>query len=177
MGIDVELVKAAQTGDKASFAQVYDYYALDLYRVALYTLGNTHDAEDVVSETFLEAYRGIKNLRDPEKVKPWMMRILSIRCKRKIGEYIQGRREMDIEDYTFVLSESGDLSLETVQRLDVVEALNQLTDEERLIISLATIEGHTAKEIAQILEKPQGTVSSKLYRALAKLRELLQMDE
>lgn len=176
MGIDIAIVEAAIKGDKDSFAQVYDFYALDLYRVALYTLGNSFDAEDVVSETFVEAFKGIKNLREPAKVKNWMMRILSIRCKRKIGEYIQDRNESDIEDFTFILSDNQDLSFDTVQRVDLVEALNQLTEEERLIISLATIQGYTVREVAEMLESPQGTVSSKLYRSLDKLRAILPKD-
>lgn len=177
MSIDIGLVKAAQRGDKESFAQVYDFIAPDLYRVALYTLGNTHDAEDVVSETFVEAYKGIKNLREPEKLKAWMMRILSIRCKRKIGEYVQGRQEKNIEDYTFSLSEPGDISLDSVHRMDLQQALEELSEEERLIINLATIQGYTVREVAEMLDSPQGTVSSKLYRALDKLRGMLDSND
>lgn len=176
MGIDIKLVEKAIKGDQSSFAQVYDYYAPDLYRVALYTLKNPHDAEDVVSETFVEAYRGIKNLRDPSKIKPWLMRILSIRCKRKIGEYVQGRQESDLDDHIFVLEGGGDLSLDSIHRLDLIEALDNLNEEERLIISLATIQGYTVREVAEILDSPQGTVSSKLYRALDKLRGMLPSD-
>ena len=86
--IDVEIVKAAKRGDPESFARVYDMIAPELYRVALYTLGNAQDAEDAVSETFVEAYKGIRNLRDESSFKRWMMTILSIRCKRRIGGYI-----------------------------------------------------------------------------------------
>ena len=85
MKIETEPVRSARLGDKESFAQVYDQVAMDLYKVALYTLGNAHDAEDVVSETFIEAYKGIKNLRDDSSFKPWIMRILSIRCHRAPG--------------------------------------------------------------------------------------------
>ena len=99
MVVDVEAVKRARLGDKESFGEVYQQIADDLYRVALYSLGNAHDAQDVVSETFMEAYKGIKNLRDEGSFKAWIMRILSIRCKRKIGQYIAGRNELDIDDF------------------------------------------------------------------------------
>lgn len=176
MSLDIELVKSAIRGDKNSFAQVYDYYSSDLYRVAMYTLGNSFDAEDVVSETFMESFKGIKNLRDPEKIKAWMMRILSIRCKRKIAEYIQARNDTDIEEVSFALSDSTDISFDTIQRVDLVEALEQLTQEERLIISLSTIQGYTVREVSDIMDKPQGTISSKLYRAIDKLRSILPDD-
>ena len=99
MVVDVAAVEKARRGDKDSFAEVYRQIADDLYRVALYSLGNSHDAQDVVSETFIEAYKGIANLRDENSFKPWIMRILSIRCKRKIGQYISGRNELDIDDF------------------------------------------------------------------------------
>ena len=80
MVVDVTAVREARLGDKDSFARVYQQIADDLYRVALYSLGNAHDAQDVVSETFIEAFKGIKNLRDDNSFRPWIMRILSIRC-------------------------------------------------------------------------------------------------
>lgn len=107
MVVDVAAVEKARRGDKDSFAEVYRQIADDLYRVALYSLGNSHDAQDVVSETFIEAYKGIANLRDENSFKPWIMRILSIRCKRKIGQYISGRNELDIDDF-LDLSEEGE---------------------------------------------------------------------
>ncbi len=107
MVVDINAVRQARLGDKDSFAKVYQQIAEDLYRVALYSLGNSHDAQDVVSETFIEAYKGIRKLRDENSFKPWIMRILSIRCKRKIGQYINGRNQLDIDDF-LDLSEEGD---------------------------------------------------------------------
>lgn len=83
---------------------MYDMIAPELYRVALYTLGNAQDAEDAVSETFVEAYKGIRNLRDESSFKRWMMTILSIRCKRRIGGYIKERKNVDIDE---MLGSSG----------------------------------------------------------------------
>ena len=95
--IDIEMVKSAKAGNKESFARVYDMIAPELYKVALYTLGNQQDAEDAVSETFVEAYKGIANLRDESSFKRWMMTILSIRCKRRISGYIKERKNVDID--------------------------------------------------------------------------------
>lgn len=174
MVVDVTAVKQARLGDKDSFAEVYQQIADDLYRVALYSLGNAHDAQDVVSETFIEAYKGIKNLRDDNSFKPWIMRILSIRCKRKIGQYITGRSEMDIEDF-LDLSEEGDgLEEKSTRKIALVNALETLTPQERQIIALAVVQGYTVRETAEILGAPQGTISSKLHRTLKKLRVQLE---
>ena len=80
-----QLVTEAQQGSRAAFGELYEHIAADLYRMALYTLGNQADAEDAVADTFAEAWKGIKNLREPEAFRSWMFRILSARCKRQIG--------------------------------------------------------------------------------------------
>ena len=171
--IDISKVEAARAGCKDSFAQVYECIAPDLYKVALYTLGNSHDAEDVVSETFIEAFRGITNLRDLTCFKPWMMKILSVRCKRKVAEYVKHKNTFDIEGFMAVLTDESDLSAGVSEQVTVVEALGRLNSKERQIIALSVLQGYTTKEIAQILGAPQGTVSSKLHRSLAKLRKML----
>ena len=167
--IDPQLVAKARNGDQAAFGAVYEAVAKDLYKMALYTLGNPQDAEDVVSETFLEAYKGIKGLRDENSFRPWMMRILSIRCKRRIGTYVQEKGNIDLDDYI----EEG-VSDTSGQRAEVLEALDRLAPQERQILLLSVLQGYTMREIAQLLELPQGTVSSKLHRTLKKLRGMME---
>ena len=174
MVVDVNAVRQARLGDKDSFAEVYQQIADDLYKVALYSLGNSHAAQDVVSETFIEAFKGIKNLRDDNSFKPWIMRILSIRCKRKIGQYISGRNEMDIDDFLDLQDERDGVEEQSTRKLALLNALDTLTAQERQIVALAVIQGYTVRETAEILGAPQGTVSSKLHRTLKKLRAQLE---
>ena len=84
MNIDSQLVEGAKKGDSECFSQLYELVQDDLYKYALYALGNAHDAEDVVAETFLEAFRGISKLREADAFKGWIFKILSIRIKRRI---------------------------------------------------------------------------------------------
>ena len=169
MKVNIEDVIQARAGNRESFELVYTAVAPDLYKVALYTLGNSHDAEDVVSETFLEAYKGIRNLRDENSFRPWIMKILSVRCKRKISDYIKGKGQLDIDEL-LDLSTGSDGQTE---RTEVLTAMEMLTPEERTIVVLSVLQGYTIREIAQILSCPQGTVSSKLHRTLKKLRTML----
>ncbi|MDL2234047.1 sigma-70 family RNA polymerase sigma factor [Ruminococcaceae bacterium OttesenSCG-928-L11] len=177
MVIDVEKVDAARRGDKDSFAQVYESIAPDLYKVALYTLGNAHDAEDVVSETFMEAYRGIAKLREPSSFRAWIMKILSTRCKHKISEYIKSKNSFDIEAFSLSLPADGDVSADVAEQLNVMKAMSRLSEQERLILVLSVINGYTTKEISRITGSPQGTISSKLHRSLAKLRKMIELQE
>lgn len=169
MEISGQDVAKAREGDREAFGRLYDGVARELYRVALYTLGNPQDAEDVVAETFLEAWKGIRGLREPERFRQWMLRILSIRCKRRVGRYVQEKGNIDIDDYIEegVPDSSG-------LRAEVRDAMARLAPEERQIVLLSVLEGYTMREIAQMLELPQGTVSSKLHRTLKKLRRMLE---
>lgn len=169
--IDIELVKNAKQGDAESFGRVYDILAPELYRVALYTLGNAQDAEDAVSETFVEAYKGIHNLRDEGSFKRWIMTILSIRCKRHIAGYIKERKNVDIDEMIDLPDDHSGVS--NTDKVTVWDAMAGLSAEERQIVMLATVQGYTTKEVGQMLSLPHGTVSSKLYRSLKKLRAAL----
>ncbi len=172
--IDTALVLDAQKGGQEGFTRLYQAVAPSLYRTALYTLGNSHDAEDVVSETFIEAYRGLGGLRDPQAFVPWIYRILSARCNRKIREYVRARNELDIDELLQTPSDQSELVQEVLQRTDLIKALQSISEEERQIVILSVVEGYTAKEIAAIVDSPQGTVSSKLFRAFKKMRKYLE---
>ena len=174
MKIDAETVRLAREGDERSFSQLYDAVAPQLYKFALYTLGNPHDAEDVVSETFMEAYRGLPKLRDDAAFKPWITKILSIRCKRKIGDYVKNKNIYDIDDFINLTEDDSDLTGEASGKIMLSGAMAQLSYEERSIVILSVLQGYTTREIAQIMGSPHGTVSSKLYRSLKKMKKYLE---
>lgn len=168
------LVEQAKQGNQDSFAALYEQVADDLYRMALYTLGNVHDAQDVVSETFMEAYRGLGSLRDNSAFKAWIMRILSIRCKRRIGQYVKSRGNLDIDEMSSILEDRNDVMQDSINRSDILAALSTLSASERQIVLLSVLQGYTTREISEILDVPHGTISSKLFRALKKLRKKLE---
>ena len=171
MHIDVALVEKARYGDVEAFSEIYDFIKDDLYKYALYTLGNSCDAEDAVSEAFFEAYRGIKKLKEPKAFNGWMFRILSIRCKRKIAEYVKFRGNCDIDDFIDLADEKNE---DAGERAELLSALSELSSEERMIVILSSLHGYTTLEISKILGKPHGTISSKLCRTYAKLRTKLE---
>lgn len=182
MNIDKSLVEAAKRGDKDSFTALYQQISTLLYRSALYTLGNKSDAEDVVSETFLEAWHGIAKLRDPEAFQTWIYRILSARCKRKIKEYIKNRNTYNIDQFSDDSFSSSvpnnsinqNCISTSIMRTDLLNAFEVLSPTERQIVCLSVLDGYTTKEISQIMLSPHGTISSKLFRALKKMRKVLE---
>lgn len=147
------------------FISQYELVYKDLYRFALYTLKNPHDAEDIVSETVMDAYAGYSKLRKPDSFRAWIFRILSNKCKQKLKEYI---------DKTMELSETiADKSKDLTENLQVRTAFLELSKEERLILSMDIFAGYTSKEISNILNINENTVRSKKSRALKKLKKQL----
>ena len=92
------LVKRAKRGDTAAFAELYGTIYKRLYQFALYTLGNTQDAEDVVSAAVMEAFENIGKLRKEDAFSAWMYRIVANMCKQKMREYYQRGEELTEEN-------------------------------------------------------------------------------
>ena len=142
------LVLRAKDGDVHAFAGLYAQIYKDLYRFAVCTLQNLHDAEDAVSETVLDAFSQIGSLRKPESFKSWMFAILSVKCRKKIQ----------------------DLS----EQLDVQEAFQRLSKEERMMLALKLFAGYSSNEIGALLQLPPGTIRSRQHRALKKMKAVLE---
>ena len=141
------------------FAAKYEKVYQDMFRFALYTLKNRHEAEDVVSETVLDAWKGIEGLKDENAFRAWIFRILD-----KIS-YLNRAVELP-----------ADLAWrerDTSEDMDVRAAFYKLNDEERLILSSSLFGGYTGKENAAMLEMNENTARSLKSRALKKMEQML----
>lgn len=174
MKVNMDLVVKASSGDKDAFSELYNFCYGDFYKFALYTLGNADDASDAVSDTFVDIWRSISKLREPDAFSSWAFRILSIHCKHEIKNLVKKRATFNIDDLVETPSDdSGTVEENVSEAAALAAALARLEPEERMIVVLSVLHGYTNKEIAKMLGKPQGTISSKLYRTYAKLREML----
>ena len=129
---EAELVKRAKRGDVDAFAKLYEQIYIRLYQFALYTLGNSHDAEDAVSETVTDCFEQIKSLRRDEAFSAWMFRVLSNKCNRRMREYYQARQELSLSDF----SEEELRFTDTDTAIDIRDAFFKLDNEERMILSM-----------------------------------------
>ena len=174
MKVDIELVVKASKGDKDAFSDLYYSCYKDFYKFAIYTLGDAEDASDAVSDAFVEIWKGIGKIRDASSFSSWAFRILSTRCKLIISEKIKRRATYNIDDLIETPKEgSENIEEDKSEGASLSAALSKLEGEERMIVVLSVLHGYTNKEIAEMIGKPQGTVSSKLHRTYAKLREML----
>ena len=156
----------------------------NLYTAALRLTRNPADAEDLVQETYLRAYRGFGGFKEGTNLKAWMYRILT---NTFINSYRKKQREPvtvpgdDLEDwylYDRLASGSVEASAETtvlgsLPDEDVRAALDALPEGFRMAVWLADVEGFSYKEIAEILDIPIGTVMSRLHRGRRALEKAL----
>ncbi len=173
----ISLVKKAKNNDPHAFALLYELVYEDLYKMALYTLGNTHDAEDVVSDTVLDAYRGIASLRDETAFRGWIFKILSNKCKMKIATYVKSREQMsseNVDDMAYEVASEDNIEDEVLNSELIKKAFAAITYEERLIVTMVVYGGYDSKEIAKQLKLNRNTVRSKYSRALGKMQEALK---
>lgn len=162
-------------------------YIDSLYRTALRMTGNPADAEDLVQETYLRAFRAIDQFKPGTNLRAWLFKIQTnsfINDYRKRVRRPRNTSLDDVEEYYLYnhLVESGvqpapsiteDEILEQIDDADVFRALDELPDNFRQVVLLADVEGFAYREISEILEIPVGTVMSRLHRARRRLKDSL----
>ena len=174
MKVNKELVVKASRGDRDAFSDLYYSCYNDLYKFALYTLGDAEEAADAVSDTFVELWRGIGKLREPSSFGSWAFKILSVRCKIEVKNMIKRRETYNLDDLIETPFEGSENIEEDIsENASLASALSKLEADERMVVVLSVLHGYTNKEIGEMLGKPQGTIASKLHRTYAKLREML----
>lgn len=162
-------------------------YIDSLYRTALRMTRNPPDAEDLVQEAYLRAFRSLHQFRQGTNLRAWIFRIMTnafINEYRKRSRRPQNSSLDDLEEFYLYdhLVDSGvqptderpeDIVLSQITTEDVIGAMDDLSEEFKSVVLLADVEEFTYREIAEILDIPVGTVMSRLYRARRKLQQSL----
>lgn len=154
-----------------------------LYRAAMRMTRSREEAEDLVQETFLKAFRSFRTLRLDHNPRAWLFRILTNshinRCRRRRAQPFRARLQ-DIQEFlpaaeapAVIVPYELDIMLDEQLDSRVKHALEGLPDGSRPVVMMALVGGMSYGEIAQALECPTGTVMSRLYRARRVLRQRL----
>lgn len=161
---DIELLRRSG-GDPKAFHALVDRHAQRLYRLAVCLVGNAADAEDVLQETFIGAFRGLGSFEGRSSVKTWLTRILVTQAARWRRDR---RRSEPMDESVAAVAASPDATM------DVQAAMQRLSAEHRQVLALREFERMSYEEMAEVLGVPRGTVESRLHRARSELREKLK---
>jgi len=171
--------------ERTDFSQQAMQYAPQLYSAAMRMTRNRSDAEDLVQETYLRAYRSFSTFSEGTNLRAWLFRILTntfINSYRSKQRRVQETELNDVEDLYLYRRISGvdvasrsaeDTLFELFTDDEVKAALEALPDAFRLPVLLADVEEFSYKEIAEMLDIPIGTVMSRLHRGRKAMQKAL----
>ena len=170
---EVQLVQRAAKGDETAFASLIEIHRPTLTSMAMRLLRNPDDAQDAVQETFVKAFRALKDFDSSRPLKPWLCRICSnccvdtVRSRHKDG-YSLDQNEIDVEDTRNIEEDTTGM----LRQGQILEAINRLPARYKKIIMMRHFNHMDVIEIASALNKPEGTIKSWLFRA----RHMLKVD-
>ena len=172
---DEALIALAARGEEPALAALYDRYGRLAYGLALRVLRDGALAEDAVQEAFLAVWRSAHRYI-PERSKPstWIMTFVHRRAVDLVRREERRRADQLTDTEAAVGGSVDEDAWLRLERERVQGALRQLPDQQREAIELAYYGGFTQSELAERLGQPLGTIKSRMFTGLARLRELLE---
>lgn len=159
-----------------SFETIVSPHMKNLYKVAYQYTGTKHDAEDLLQDLLEYLFSKQKELRNIEKLKPWLMKCL---YHRFIDLYRKKQRQPDLDDIdddnVQPLFLHFDNHLKDEQSKEIYNAMDKLSTDQRAVVTLHDINGYTLPELAEIMDTPLGTLKSNLHRARATLKKHIKL--
>jgi RNA polymerase sigma-70 factor (ECF subfamily) len=178
---EMVLIATIQAGQSAKFEILVENYQRRIYATLLAMLGNRQDAEDITQDTFITAFRKIKQYEQRSSFYTWLHRIafnLAIDLQRKqkrttkkcVGDQLLETQESSESQAT--TPDAITIAKETGQLVQL--AMSRLEPERRNIIALRDLQGLDYSDIAAMLDLPMGTVRSRLHRARLELKDIME---
>jgi RNA polymerase sigma-70 factor (ECF subfamily) len=159
-----ELVHKAKKGDAAAFTELMQSCQDKLYRIAYSYVKNRDDALDIVSETVYKAFVSLKSLKNPSYFTTWIIRIA---INQSINFISKNRRITLKEDIELSVAKNA---VETDEAMDLHKAMDSLDENQKAVIILKYFEDLTITQVAEVMNRPIGTVKTYLHGALKSLR-------
>lgn len=178
-----KLILQSKSGDVESFERLVKTYQKMAYNVAYRIMGNEEDAKDMTQEALIKVYKNIKGFRMDASFSTWLYRIVMNTCKDELRKKKMkvisidqpidtgdGQMQMDIED-TGLHPDEILISRET--QTEVHEALQNVSEKNRIVVVLRDIKGFSYSEISDIIDVPVGTIKSRISRGRQELKAVL----
>jgi RNA polymerase sigma-70 factor (ECF subfamily) len=177
-------LEALRNGDRAEFARLVEVYSGVIYRLAMKMLEDSQDAEDVLQETFIKAYKALPGFDGRSSLSTWLYRIATnealMMLRRRKNVVVSIDEPMEMEDHEqepvqivdwCCMPETELMSVEARSYMD--KAIESLSPSLRAVFLLRDIEGLSTQETSEVLNLSETAVKTRLSRARMRLRELL----
>lgn len=167
------LVEKSKVGDRASQYELYQLYVDAMYNVAMRMLGSKEDAEDIIQESFMDAFGNLKSFRYESTFGSWLKRIVI----NKSINFLKMKKIpiTTIEDHEFHLAEEKIPDIKNLEIEKIKKSIDLLPKGFKQIINLYLIEGYDHVEIGEILGIATSTSKSQYHRAKKKLVEIINI--
>jgi len=184
---ETELARRLLSGDAEAFDRFVEHFRTKVFHYSWLMCGHREDAEEVAQETLLQVFQSFDQLRDPQRVRPWIFRIAKNACLMKrrksvfapsrelsLEEFMpakhgeDGQVRLEIADWSRV---PDDQALQSEMKAVLGRAIADLPDQYRCVILLRDLEELSTPETAQILEVSEAAVKTRLHRARLALRK------
>jgi RNA polymerase sigma factor (sigma-70 family) len=169
---EVAILARVRGGETAAYAELVQLHAQVAQRTAV-LLGAGSEADDVVQESFVKAYRALGSFRSESAFRPWLLRIVANETRNlHRSRSRRWRREEQAAIPDSVL-DPADVAVSSERRRELLDALQALPEHYRLVVTCRYLLDLNEQETATVLGWPRGTVKSRLHRALGRLRTQL----
>jgi RNA polymerase sigma-70 factor (ECF subfamily) len=171
----------ALQGNHEAFAKIVDEYSTLMLRTAIVIVGDRDIAEDIVQDSFIQAWSHLSDLRRAEALRSWLMRIVVNHCisfKRRLARSTAFARQALSEQETDLIARAADNYKGCIERdWDLAHAIESLPIKQRVVIVLHYYNNMTLPEISQSLNTSENTLKKRIQAALSNLRRTLRFDE
>lgn len=167
---DKEMVSAAIQGNRMALQQLLKSEKEKLYRMAYTYVKNEEDALEIFQQTVLQAIESVHQVKEPAYFSTWLTRI----CINKALAFLKNHKKLVFMDGIEQRKTENDSNVDIAQQLDISNALNSLPEKYKTALMLRYYQDFTVKQIASVMDCPEGTVKTTIFRGLALLKKDLK---
>jgi RNA polymerase sigma-70 factor (ECF subfamily) len=167
------LIKRSQLGDRNAQSEIFKLYAGAMYNVCRRMMGDDEDAQDMLQDSFIDAFTKLKNLKKLETFPAWLKRIVVNNCINELNKKKRITNELEES-----LSMSEEMSISNESDMDyevrkILNAIDHISEGCRVVLNLYLFEGYDHKEIGQILSITESASKAQYSKAKARIRKIL----